>query len=665
MGQAMMKHIPCRALSRAGAVCALVGVTAAGAVRADTGADVPVRRAPRAPQAVMETAPADLLAPARALYDEGRYEEALRLCRDVERAHPMTPGAMDLRLKCHEALLELRALEVMRRDEQSQQRMAIDALEARLVPDSFGRQQFSGDQSEPFFQGTPLSAVLDRPVSIHLQGANVGTFIETLARDEEINMIADQGLASDKQIHIEVNDVPLREILDFIARNYGINFYLGENIIWVTAADTGAAAPMQTRIYRLRKGLQHYGDDWGTADASATSDMGTISRRAGTLPEGETYITQIISMFVPEVPGAQLHLDRNTHTLIVRNTVENLQLVGRLVEALDVTPPQVLIEARFMEVTVSDLREVGLEWVLDSALVATQKGVMRDGQWVEEPRTLVDPGASVRYTPYASDDAGPFPLGPQGSFGSRRSGNPPTADQGLNLTYRGVLTEPMFQAILHALEVSGKGRTLSVPRVTTVNNHPAKLRDGDDLLYYKQFQAQAFQLVDASNQRYTVTALIPQGAPDTAELGITLVAVPSVGADLRSISLLLTPTISALDRFESYQDTGGADEPGAPQVRVQQVVVKLPVISRREVQTKVVVGSGETVVLGGLIRSVEQETVHRVPILGSLPLVGSLFRRTAVTEEKRNLLIFVTATVLSERGENMIPLPVSAEAGDL
>ena len=277
-----------------------------------------------------------------------------------------------------------------------------------------------------------------------------------------------------------------------------------------------------------------------------------------------------------------------------------------------------------------------------------------NGTWVRKPKTQVDTGNLVSYTPYSSDDSGTFALGPQGAFGLLRDGNPPTSDQGLNLTYQGVLTEPMFQAVLHALEISGDGKTLSVPRVTTVNNNPAKLRDGDDLLYYKRFKAQAFSLVDSDNKRYTVTALIPEGDPDLAELGITLVAVPSVGADRKTISLLLTPAISSLDRFVSYQDET-EDTISTGSVNVQQVVVKLPVIQRREVQTKVIVESGETVVLGGLIRTVRQDTLHSVPILGSLPLIGNLFDRIDVTEENRNLLIFVTATVINERGESILP----------
>jgi type II secretory pathway component GspD/PulD (secretin) len=160
--------------------------------------------------------------------------------------------------------------------------------------------------------------------------------------------------------------------------------------------------------------------------------------------------------------------------------------------------------------------------------------------------------------------------------------------------------------------------------------------------------------VDARNEKYTVTALIPKGVPSIEELGITLIAVPSVGADRRGITLLLNPSISALEGFVSYQDDSIAPIADHEKALIRQVVVKLPVFTRREVATKLTVQSGETVVMGGLIDSIEQDTVHKIPILGDIPLLGALFRRSGVTEQRRNLLIFVTATVISDRGESLL-----------
>jgi type II secretory pathway component GspD/PulD (secretin) len=286
---------------------------------------------------------------------------------------------------------------------------------------------------------------------------------------------------------------------------------------------------------------------------------------------------------------------------------------------------------------VDDLQEIGIDWILDEPWTMSRKQVLVDG--VPDNQVAAElTGAGVGGLAFSSPDR---PL-------NEALGELSLEDQGLNLTYQGILTQPMFTAVLHALEVSGKGRTLSVPRVTTVNNNPAKLRHGQDLLYYEQFQAQAFSLLDDNGKKYSVTALMPKGAPVLAELGFTLVAVPSVGEDGSSVSLLLTPTISKLDEFNYYTDASDSTN------SLQQVEVKLPTISRREVQTKVVVQSGETVVMGGLIEVVSTDKEHRIPLLGHLPVIGQLFRRKDTVEQRRNLIIFVTATVITERGESLV-----------
>ncbi len=611
-------------------------------------------------QPTTSTQPRDPLDAVRALHEAGRYDEALRLCLERYPEEDVNDDLEDLRNQIIAAILTQREKRLTHRKRQMQEHLFLESDEKGLIPDTYGRIRTAPVMTnEPIHPGSPMLDLLRKSVSVHLKGANVYTFIQAISRNN-INIIADHGLADKKAIDIEADNVPLGELFDFISRNYNIQFHLGENIIWVTEADPKTIAPLQTRIYRLEKGLQHHGTDWSApTKKNEPRDITDLTHRATVLPDNLNYLEEILTKFVPAPAGAQMHLDANTHTLFVRNTRENLVIVDRIVRALDVNPPQVLIEARFVELTVADLREIGIEWMLDSPYPVTTRSVYQDGMKIDKPETLIVPpvidgqkASAINYTPYRSNADGTFPLGPQGSFGIYRPGpNPPTYNQGLNLTYQGLLTEPMFRAVLHALEISGKGRTLSVPRVTTINNNPAKLRNGEDLLYFDEFQAQAFSLVDADNRKYTVTALIPRGKPQLAELGITLVAVPSVGLDRRSISLLLTPTISKLEGFTSYQDDATAVTNLTDSIR--QVVVKLPVISRREVQTKVLVESGETVVMGGLIDSVSMQTEHKVPFLGSLPLIGHLFKRTDVTSQKKNLIIFVTATVLSERGENL------------
>ena len=93
-------------------------------------------------------------------------------------------------------------------------------------------------------------------------------------------------------------------------------------------------------------------------------------------------------------------------------------------------------------------------------------------------------------------------------------------------------------------------------------------------------------------------------------------------------------------------------------------MIKLPIFSRSTVDTEVVVRSGETVVMGGLVTSQKGKAQRGIPIISKIPLIGRLFRHDVTTDETSNLLIFVTATLISDTGEELIPVgppePVTA-----
>ena len=596
----------------------------------------------------------DPLARAKELYRAGEYNAALLECAEISYSAPETSGLADFRRR---VLLAVQREEASRyRDEAEidRNRMASESLDAIKLPDRYGlRGSTEPLPMDSLSPDSPMNAQLDQRVSLSLREAPLSGLIEALSANMSVNIIADHDLGEDKRLTIEATDVPLHEVLNYASRNLGVEFHVGESVIWVTKSDA-ATRPLETRIYRLRQGIQMKATDWIAAEGDAkkaVTDVSLLTQKA-TVPSSEkTTLETIITTMVPEQPGSALLFDRGSHTLFVRNSRENLKLIGDVVEALDTTPPQVLIEARFIEIVVDDLSELGIEWLMNSPWSLASKDIEgEDGELTEADKILMQ-SAAFRTTPYTTGEGGQHPLGPQGAFGLIES--PSTAGQGLNFSVQGVLTDPMFTAVLHALQISGKGRTLSMPRVTTMNNNPAKLRSGQDLRFFEEFQAQAFSLVDVNNQKYTVTALIPKGTPSIEELGITLLAVPSVGADRDKITLLLNPSISSLDGYVSYQDDSEAPSEKTA-LPIRQVVVKLPVFTRREVATKLTVRSGDTVVMGGLIDSVEQDTVHKIPILGDIPILGYLFRRTGITEQRRNLLIFVTATVISDRGESLL-----------
>lgn len=547
------------------------------------------------------------------LFQQERYGEAIVQAIELQRKDPLMPGLAELQGRIMARLSEQRRQSYEQRDRVSAARTAEDISRHQIVPETYNlRRHVRGEETPLFTEPSRMQRAQDRPVSIHLTDVQLDDVIAQIGIAENINIVADSNL-SDRTLSIHAEDTPLSEILEFVGRNLGVSFSVGENIIWATTAvpaDTGQ--PLETRMYRLRKGLS--GEE---AEA------------------GNPGIIEVVERFIPSVNGADILFNRKSHVLLVKNTRNNLRQIEGLIDALDISPPQVLIEARFMNAGVSDLRELGVDWILGSPIVMSHQ--TRHGQPTRNIRTRIDPaggdGRIIGFTPFES------------------------ASQGLNLTYTGVLTDPVFQAVVHALEQSGKARTLSVPRITTVNNRESTIRIGRDIRFFEEFD-----VVDIPSQRtgeteFRDSRLVPTGTPQLEEVGIELVVTPSVGADLATINLNLKPEISDLAGWEYYATEGSSTSTRNGGTNdVSQGMVKLPIFERSFIDTEIVVRSGETVVMGGLVKSREQRNREAVPLLSAIPLLGQLFRRDFTETVQDNLIIFVTATLISDVGESLIPL---------
>lgn len=580
------------------------------------------------------------LADVDALLKEEKYTEAIEWCIALSRLDPLMPGLAERQARIVQALSAQRAKAAELRQASTQERMVVDVEKNKALPDNYeSRFPSVGETNSLRTAESPMEAMTHKKVTVNLDNATLQDFVLAMGSSQGINMVTDNLAGGDRTFSIHAENVPLLEILDYVSRNMGVAFHVGDDLIWATPVGAGeATVPMETRLYRLRKGLP-------TSEAVDASGAMGAARASGapsapSAPGDTVTLVDTIKRFVPQAEGADLFLDKNAHVLIVKNTRENLAKVEDLIEALDVTPPQILIEARFISIGADDLLELGIDWTLDSNWKISDKTVVKNGRSIEAAETRIDKGATIKGTGFAD-----------------------TAAQGLNLTYRGVLTDPMFSAVLHALESSGKSRTLSVPKVATVNNRMASIRLGEDFRYFDEYDIQSTPsaLNNGGATTYTTT-LVPVGKPVLEELGIELKVTPSVGADRRDISLHVVPDISDFVRYEYYQ-TGAGNGGDLSQTNQGLSVVKLPIFRRSHIETEVIVQSGETVVMGGLISSTEQKIQEGVPILSKIPLLGVLFRHDKMQEKKDNLLIFVTATLLSNRGENMIstvsPVPAA------
>jgi type II secretory pathway component GspD/PulD (secretin) len=559
-----------------------------------------------------ETLYSDALADAEALFQQGKLTDALIACVDIQHSHPNAPGLSRLQAQIMTAINDRRASNQELRREDSITRAMLESSGDALVPDTFGvRRWIQGNDSSHVRAEGPMAELLKKEISLHFDNVNLTDIITYLGQEQQINLIADPTLTT-PAVTIHAENITLGELFEYLSRNMNISFHMGTGVIWITAAEEErSATPLFTRIYRLRHGLPtQYLTDSGADDGSLT-------------------LLDAIERFVPLPEGSDILFDSNTQILLVKNSEHNLAMVDKLVEAMDISQPQVLIEARFISTDISDLRELGVNWLLQSDVPTSRE----NGQ----TRTLLESGAAA-------------------SFGESLN-----AGEGFTGTFSGILTDPQFQAVLHALEINSDSRTLSAPKVIAVNNRPAYIRIGRDIAYVSDvdIERESFGTEDNRDE-----LLIRDPQVETLETGYELQATPSVGLNRRDINLRLRPEIVELIRFREFtqqavstNQTTNAD--GSTNTAENELAfggIEFPELARSLIETEVVVQSGETVVMGGLMRQREQKDVRGIPIISSLPFIGKLFTRTSVTREQENLLIFVTATLISKQGEDLVPV---------
>ena len=287
---------------------------------------------------------------------------------------------------------------------------------------------------------------------------------------------------------------------------------------------------------------------------------------------------------------AAITADDNTNILLVAGTPEQIELAQQLFEKLDIPPPQVYIRAIIAEVSLGRTTSLGF-------------------QWQNLGRTFGKLGGNT-YTGDIGTNFGLFQTDATGNF-IPSSG------------FFGQLSGPEFEAVIAALTTDFHARILSTPSIFTSNNQRAR--------------------IDVSSRRP-----FPRGTLTTTT-GTGQQAAVSTSIDYESVGIVLevTPRVTQGDVVQ-MEVTVSADEPG-PAVNIAGQ--DYPSVSRRQTQGTPSCKHGYTIVLGGLMRDTISRTSSRVPILGDLPIVGSLFRSSTSKREKSELLIFLTPQVIRTPGE--------------
>jgi type IV pilus assembly protein PilQ len=293
--------------------------------------------------------------------------------------------------------------------------------------------------------------------------------------------------------------------------------------------------------------------------------------------------------------------DPRTNALIVTDTPSRISDIERVAKELDTRTPQVLIETMLVDITLSEQDDLGINWRIYNT---------------EGSRLGGEPGRAA--------DAPGVPLTP-GSGGGKRN----YVQQGTVLGNIGnsAWNIRFGKVILGSLDIDGlvsfwvenrRAKVLANPKVVTLDNQEANIQIVTEIPYQEQSQSSG------------------QSSPATStafkQVGTTLVVKPHITKD-GYISMNLKP--------EQNTDTGTVG------------YNNIPIIATRKAETNVLVKDGETIVIGGLRRVDDTITYDKMPILGDMPLIGSLFRRKVSRKTETELLMFVTPRVITHMALTM------------
>ena len=497
------------------------------------------------------------------------------------------------------------------------------------------------------------------------------------------------------RITITLNQIPLGEALRYIASQAGLKVKVEPYAVLVIPISE-QSNDLITKEYRVPPGFIStsvnvgpsaleqgaYKTAPGTAAATGTAKDTQESTGGRQLVNREGAKEFLESQGVPFPPGASANFLPQSSRLIVRNTVDNLELVDALVEQASVSgPKQVEIESKFIEITQNNLKELGFDWLLGQFNIGNRKLFGGGGTSGTSPAT--NPADFPFVNPGTGQPVGQFPV-----TGGNRSGNlaisanaidallfPTTGATSLApgiFGLSGVFTDPQFQLVIRALNQKKGVDLLSSPRVTTKSGQRAVIEIVREFRYPTQFQPpqipQTFRsdnfsenLVPGSTGAVVGAAAFPvtpttPTAFETRNTGVTLEVEPVVGPDGVTIDLNLVPQVVEFEGFINYGSPIKTVQPtllgaSAQSIVLTDNVINQPIFSSRKVTTSVSVWDGQTVVLGGLIREDVQKVEDRTPIVGDIPLVGRLFRSNVDQHIKRNLIIFVTARMVTPGGQ--------------
>ncbi len=451
------------------------------------------------------------------------------------------------------------------------------------------------------FKPRAAQSYTGKKISLDFQDIEVRRVLQLLADFTGINMVAADTVQGN--ITLRLKDVPWDQALDIILKTKNLDKRRNGNVIWIAPvselikaeeeeakaiAQSVKLAPLQTEYIQLNYAKAADIEKLITEGKNA-SRSGSSNTGSGADPLGDS-VGSLLS------PRGTVSVDPRTNTLIINDTSAKIDQIRQMIDLLDVSVKQVMIEARIVEATTGITKDMGVKWGILSQGITNNNNLLvggsdttlwnlrepekddETGGWkyeIERPQNLnVDLGASV-------DSAARI------AFGLIS------------------LSDFMLDLELSALEADGQAEVVSTPKVLTADKKQAVITYGEDIPYQTVSQDGTQTTMFSANLKLDVT---PNITPD-GKVAMELV----VNND----------TLGALTAA-GYR------------------------INRNEVKTNVLVDNGETIVLGGIYKESKSKAEKKVPFLGDIPYLGNLFKNTSRNNQKAELLIFITPRIVND-----------------
>jgi MSHA biogenesis protein MshL len=477
------------------------------------------------------------------------------------------------------------------------------------------------------------------------------TFFEGLVEGTPYNMMLEPGVGG--TISLKMHGVTVPDVLDAVRDTYGYDYHktpggfvvspsgLRTRIFQVNYLDVERRGTSRTRVSSgqpsqtpLASATANGGGNAGGGSASSLSEPpGNIFRREGgdsqqtsqvsditgssistrTASDFWSDLVQNLRLLVGTEAGREIVINPASGVVVVRGTARELRDVQQFLDSVqDVSVREVVLEAKVIEVELSDGLQAGINWAAlansgsrrftGSQSVPQGQGGFNNSNLLNQPGRAVDlqPGANPLANIPISTLGGAFSLA-------------------INATD--------FSVFIDLLATQGKTHVLSSPRVATLNNQKAVIKAGADQFFVTGVSSNT--VVGTASATSSNVQLTPFFS------GVALDVTPQISAD-GSVLLHIHPTIS--DVTEQVKNFSVAGTPNSLPLALSQV---------RESDSVVRAASGQVIVIGGMMRTTSTDRNYGVPLLGSIPVLGNLFRSKQRTTVRSELVILLRPVVVS------------------